>query len=154
MKFLNLFYLADTPFTETELFHEGLLGMLGAVFAAAGFIYLLRVKHLTATGVVVTGFIYDYEREADNDGYAMYYPIVRFLTRDDKRWITGRLTTCTSWQGEKGGSIEIIYDPLNPIDFLENSGTAKNVVPVIFITGGIAGFVFCILELLGVINFI
>ena len=77
MKFLHFFYLVDIPFTESGLFYEGLLGIASVIIVGAGCIHLLRIKHLNANGIMVSGIIYDYERESNRDGSDIYYPVVR-----------------------------------------------------------------------------
>jgi hypothetical protein len=89
-------------------------------------------------------------RRTGRDG-GMYYPVVRFLTKD-KEWITKELSIGQTPAMQEGSKIKVIYDPDIPTEVEIDSTFRLEVLPRIFVAIGIIMFIIGILGYLELVD--
>ena len=93
-----------------------------------------------------------YERDADGDG-GVYYPNIHFVTHRNEN-VKKELSIGTIPKREVGTTLNIIYDPENPSDFVVSPTLWLEVVPRILVAGGISGITIAVLDMCEVISVI
>lgn len=103
-------------------------------------------------GEKATAVIFENKFKYDRKG-GVYYPVVRFLTKDEK-WVIQELSIGTRPALEIGSEVEIIYDIENPNDVMINSTWRIEIIPRLFLALGIVGLILGFLELLLITDYI
>ena len=131
------------------------------VFLAIGLFFLFayygisqKLKKLNETGVKAEGVIFEVEWDHNTKGNYKYstetvYPVVRFVTKDGT-WITKK-----SSQGgvmiKQGQTVQIVYNPENPEEFMITSGQFKW-YSYIFLVVGLIGITIGIYKLIAYLS--
>jgi hypothetical protein len=101
--------------------------IIGITLIYGGVKLRLKIKKLSAEGEIAEGIVYDII-ESDNIDSRAYYPVIRFLTREQE-WITEEYgISATSNRFKKGQKVHVFYHPDNPKIFLiksKSSATAS-----------------------------
>jgi hypothetical protein len=93
-----------------------------------------QLVQLRKTGIRVEGIIFQVINSGGGDSY---FPVVRFTTNANDT-VTQKYKISTNWWSYKEGqNVQVIYDPINPGNFIIDDGLGKTVGPG-FVWGGIA----------------
>ncbi len=111
-----------------------------------------KAAYLLLHGEKATAIIFKHTVKSDRKGN-MYYPVIKFLTRDGK-WIIQELSIGNNPPMGKGSEVEIIYDPENPTNVIINSTWRMVIIPRALLALGITGLVWGFMELLLITDFI
>ncbi|MFL9845007.1 DUF3592 domain-containing protein [Flavobacterium rhizosphaerae] len=135
------------------MINEIIVFIISVPFIMVGNNLLLKRNYLKISGKKATAIIYKNNRKYGSDSDETYYPVVRFLT-DKNEQITQELDCGTNPPRTLGKHIEVLYDPLNPNNVIENNTFNTIALPWLFIVLGTSGILITVLELLDITDII
>ena len=127
--------------------------IVSSIFIVVGVTLWLRGNHLLKNGKKADAIIFENNFNSTSSDGGMYYPVVRFVT-EKKEWITQELRIGYFPAKPEGTKLEVIYDKDNPTNVEINSRTQLEILPRIFVSIGITGIIFLILEYLNITGLI
>lgn len=115
-----------------EILNEIIPIVIGISMIAAFFVHSKKVKRLSSNGIEVEGIVFDL---VVSDGASN--PVIRFLTTDEL-WITETYDIGTvPTHFKRGQKVNVVYNPVDPRDFILRSDKATFYVPIILLVSGI-----------------
>lgn len=120
-------------------------------FIVMGVYLWQKGSHLLVNGKKADAIIFKNNFDHTDSNGGMYYPVVRFLT-DKQEWITQQLSIGYFPAKPEGTKLKVLYDPGDPTSVEINSSFQLEILPRLFVALGIGGFVFSMLEYLGIIS--
>jgi len=100
---------------------------------------LMKMTRLAKTGIKAEGVVFDLEISDSNSNMGtlgkVRYPVIRFLTSDNK-WITETYKLgSTAGLYKKGAKITVIYNPENPREFSIDNRSSRILLVVLACVG-------------------
>ncbi|KAA5543372.1 DUF3592 domain-containing protein [Adhaeribacter rhizoryzae] len=125
---------------------EIILTILGVCFIIGGLIKIRDNNYLKSSGIKVKGIVYSLEQRKN-----LYYPIVRFRTKEDI-WITKELGIGSNPSHyPEGTQVDLIYNPENPEIVDLDSYTSLILAPRLFVIIGTGLIAYIFLSLFDMI---
>jgi hypothetical protein len=81
-----------------------------------------------------------YKPDNDGEGGGVFYPTIHFVT-DKNESVTKELSIGTLPARTIGATLNVVYDPENPDDFVTSPGTLLVILPRILVAAGLTGIV-------------
>ena len=102
----------------------------------------------------VAKIIYNtYKPDNDGEGGGTYYPTITFKT-DKNESVTKELSFGTLPKRSVGTTINVVYDPNNPHDFVTSPGILLVVIPRVLVATGLTGIIAATLDMLDIVSII
>ena len=119
---------------------------VGIVLIILSLSFFHKLNSLKNTGRTTDGIVYELS-DAQNTSFNFSYPVIRFLTLKQE-WIT-EPTKIGMFPGfyKKGQKVTVVYDEVNPKQFIIDSRINKAIVYIFLIAG-------CTLLLIGIYNLV
>jgi len=94
-----------------------------------------------------------YKPDNDGEGGGTYFPTINFLT-DKNESVTKELSIGTLPKRSVGTTINVVYDPDNPYDFVTSPGILLVAIPRTLVAMGLTGIIIATLDMLDIVSII
>jgi hypothetical protein len=94
-----------------------------------------------------------YKPDNDGEGSGSYYPTINFKT-DKNESVTKELSFGTLPKRSVGTTINVVYNPDNPYDFVTSPGLLPVIIPRALVAIGITGIIIAVLDTIDIVSVI
>jgi hypothetical protein len=116
--------------------YQGAISLLvGGGFFITGGAFLLKRINLLKNGIRTIGTLMELVPEKYTRGNPVFYPVVSFNTETNEKILKQYDIGSSYANSNIGDDVKIIYNKLNPEDFIIDNFTSKLIGPIFSITG-------------------
>lgn len=94
-----------------------------------------------------------YKPDNDGEGGGTHYPTINFIT-DKNESVTKELTIGTMPARSVGTTINVVYEPENPYEFVPTPGLLLVILPRVLVAMGLTGIIIAVLDMVDIVSVI